>query len=142
MAKSLFLNFNGGSATMLRSHMPHRHNKQEEWTWQIQPEARAHVPLNLRGGLTRRSFVMATLAAGFALAMPPSRPNPHDRADGAAAGEIQITTSDGHVPAYRARPERGTALPVLFVVQEISESTNISKTYVAASRAGVSRHRP
>jgi carboxymethylenebutenolidase len=69
---------------------------------------------------TRRGFVMATLAAGFALAVRPvsAETITTDQA-GLTAGEIQIQTADGHIQAYRAKPEQGTALPVVLVVQEI-----------------------
>jgi len=70
--------------------------------------------------ITRRGFVMATLAAGFALAVRPiSAETLTTDQTGLTAGEIQIRTSGGYIPAYRARPERGTALPVVLVVQEI-----------------------
>jgi len=70
--------------------------------------------------ITRRGFVMATLAAGFALAVRPvSAETLTTDQTGLTAGEIQIRTSDGHIPAYRAKPERGIALPVVLVVQEI-----------------------
>ena len=70
--------------------------------------------------ITRRGFVMATLAAGFALAVRPvsAETITTDQA-GLTAGEIQIQTTDGYIPAYRARPEQGSALPVVLVVQEI-----------------------
>ena len=70
--------------------------------------------------ITRRGFVMATLAAGFVLAVRPvSAETLTTDETGLTAGEIQIQTTDGHIPAYRARPDRGTALPVVLVVQEI-----------------------
>ena len=70
--------------------------------------------------ITRRGFVMATLAAGFALAVRPiSAETLTTDQTGLTAGEIQIRTSNGHIPAYRAKPEKGTALPVVLVVQEI-----------------------
>lgn len=70
--------------------------------------------------ITRRGFVMATLAAGFALAVQPvSAETLTTDQTGLTAGEIQIQTTDGHIPAYRARPGQGTALPVVLVVQEI-----------------------
>ena len=70
--------------------------------------------------ITRRGFVMATLAAGFALAVRPvSAETLTTDQTGLSAGEIQIRTIDGHIPAYRAKPERGTALPIVLVVQEI-----------------------
>ena len=70
--------------------------------------------------MTRRGFVMATLATGFALAVRPVSADTitTDQA-GLAAGEVQIPTTDGRIPAYRARPEQGAGLPVVLVVQEI-----------------------
>ena len=72
------------------------------------------------GCLTRRGFVITTLTVGFALAVRPvsAETITTDQA-GLTVGEIQIQTSDGHIPAYRARPELGSALPVVLVVQEI-----------------------
>ena len=70
--------------------------------------------------ITRRGFVMATLAAGFALAVRPvSAETLTTDQTGLTAGEIQIQTTDGDIPAYRAKPEQGTSLPVVLVVQEI-----------------------
>jgi carboxymethylenebutenolidase len=70
--------------------------------------------------MTRRGFVMATLAAGFAVAVRPvSADTVTTDAAGLTAGEIQVPTPDGRLPAYRARPEHGTGLPVVLVVQEI-----------------------
>src|SRR5438093_653046 len=70
--------------------------------------------------ITRRGFVMATLTAGFALAVRPvSAETLTTDQTGLTAGEIQIRTTGGHIPAYRARPGQGTALPVVLVVQEI-----------------------
>lgn len=71
--------------------------------------------------MTRRSFVTATLAAGFALAVRPiAAATIATDGSGLTAGEIQIRAADGsHIPAYRAKPENGSALPVVLVVQEI-----------------------
>ncbi len=77
---------------------------------------------------TRREFVKATvktamqttLAAGFALAVQPvSAQTIHTDAKGLTAGEVQIPTSDGHIPGYSARPATGHSFPVVLVVQEI-----------------------
>jgi carboxymethylenebutenolidase len=70
--------------------------------------------------VTRRGFVMATLATGFAMAVRPVSADTvtTDQA-GLAAGEIRIPTPDGRLPAYRARPVQGARLPVVLVVQEI-----------------------
>jgi carboxymethylenebutenolidase len=70
--------------------------------------------------MTRRSFVTATLAAGFALAVRPiAAATITTDESGLTAGEIQIRAADGHIPAYRAKPENESALPVVLVVQEI-----------------------
>lgn len=75
--------------------------------------------------LTRREFVrdtlrVAGLAAGFALAVQPvSAQTIHTDTSGLTAGEVQIPTSDGHIPGYHAMPAKGKAFPVVLVVQEI-----------------------
>jgi carboxymethylenebutenolidase len=38
---------------------------------------------------------------------------------GLTTGEIRIRTADGHIPAYRAKPKKGSAFPLVLVVQEI-----------------------
>jgi carboxymethylenebutenolidase len=69
---------------------------------------------------TRRSFVMTSLAAGFALAVQPvtAETITTDTA-GLEAGEVKIPVKDGEMPAYRAMPKDGKSLPVILVVQEI-----------------------
>src|SRR5712692_9814670 len=70
--------------------------------------------------VTRRGFMMTTLAVGFALAVRPvSAETIVTDAEGLTAGEVKIPTSDGHMPAYRAMPSKGRSLPVVMVVQEI-----------------------
>jgi carboxymethylenebutenolidase len=70
--------------------------------------------------VTRRGFMMSTLAMGFALAV---RPVWAERivtdASGLMAGEVMIPTDDGDIPAYRAMPSQGRLFPVALVVQEI-----------------------
>src|SRR5438876_4845248 len=70
--------------------------------------------------VTRRGFIMTTLAVGFAL---PVRPVSAEAivtdAEGLTASEVKIPTSDGSLPAYRAMPSQGRAFPVVLVVQEI-----------------------
>jgi carboxymethylenebutenolidase len=69
--------------------------------------------------LTRRQAV-ATLAAGFALAVRPiSAETITTSAEGLRAGEIQIPTPDGEIPAYMAALNAGGPFPVVLVVQEI-----------------------
>src|SRR5213594_3875197 len=70
--------------------------------------------------VTRRGFMMTTLAAGFALAVRPvSAETIVTDAEGLTAGEVKIPTSDGSIPAYRAMPSQGRSFPVVVVVQEI-----------------------
>ena len=70
--------------------------------------------------VTRRGFVVTTLAVGFALAAQPlSAGTLVTESTGLKAGEIAIPTRDGRMPAYRAMPANGHAFPVVLVVQEI-----------------------
>ncbi len=73
-----------------------------------------------RENFTRREFVVTSLAAGFTLAVRPVHAGTITTdAAGLEAGEVKIPVSDGTLPAYRARPSSGRALPVVLVVQEI-----------------------
>lgn len=71
--------------------------------------------------LGRRGFLVTALGAGFALAVQPVRAQTAISTDtaGLVAGEIQVPTADGNMPAYRAQPATGTNFPTLLVVQEI-----------------------
>jgi carboxymethylenebutenolidase len=70
--------------------------------------------------VTRREFVVSTLAAGFALAVEPvSAATLTTSADGLTAGEVKIPVGGGVLPGYRAMPERSGPFPVVLVVQEI-----------------------
>ncbi len=59
-------------------------------------------------------------SVGFAPAAEP-RPDQAIRtaADGLCAGMVEIAVAGAAMPAYRARPEGGRALPVVLVIQEI-----------------------
>jgi len=73
-----------------------------------------------RAEVTRRGFMMTTLAVGFALAVRPvSAETIVTDAEGLMVGEVMIPTDDGQIPAYRAMPSQGRLLPVVVVVQEI-----------------------
>jgi len=73
-----------------------------------------------KAGFTRREFVVTTLATGFALAVQPiGAETINTDADGLEAGEVQIPTADGPMPAYRAMPDAGGPFPTVLVVQEI-----------------------
>lgn len=71
--------------------------------------------------LSRRSFLVTALGAGFALAVHPVMAQTAITTDseGLTAGEIQVPTPDGNMPAYRAQPALGNTFPVILVVQEI-----------------------
>jgi len=73
------------------------------------------------GPLSRRGFLVTALGAGFALAVQPVMAQTAITTDseGLTAGEIQVPTPDGNMPAYRAQPAQGSNFPVILVVQEI-----------------------
>ncbi|MEW6591472.1 MAG: hypothetical protein AB1418_10600, partial [Pseudomonadota bacterium] len=64
--------------------------------------------------LDRRGFLVTALGAGFALAVQPVAAQTAITTDasGLTAGEIQVPTADGKMPAYRAQPAQGTNFPV------------------------------
>ena len=70
--------------------------------------------------LSRREFVVTTLAAGFALAVQPvSAETITTNSEGLTAGEVKIPVPSGAMPAYRAKPAAGGPHPVVLVVHEI-----------------------
>jgi carboxymethylenebutenolidase len=70
--------------------------------------------------LTRRGFVVTSLAAGFAMAVQPvSAQTITTDTKGLEAGEVKVPVPDGQIPAYRAMPAEGGPFPVILVVQEI-----------------------
>ena len=70
--------------------------------------------------LSRRNFVVTSLAGGFALAVQPvSADTITTDAEGLTAGEVKIPVADGEIPAYRAMPAKGGSFPTVLVVQEI-----------------------
>jgi len=76
--------------------------------------------LEAKTALTRREFVVTTLATGYALAVQPvSAQTITTDTTGLVAGEVKIPVSGGEIPAYRAMPETGRSFPVVLVVQEI-----------------------
>jgi carboxymethylenebutenolidase len=73
-----------------------------------------------KSDLTRREFVVTSLATGFALAVQPvSADTITTDANGLVAGEVKIPVGDEQIPAYRAMPDKGGPFPVVLVVQEI-----------------------
>ena len=71
-------------------------------------------------GFSRRSFVMTSLASGFAVASHPVLAQAIvTDSTGLVAGEVSVPVADGKIPAYRAMPAKPGKYPVLLVVQEI-----------------------
>jgi carboxymethylenebutenolidase len=69
---------------------------------------------------SRRTFVVSSLAAGFALAVQPVTADTITTdTEGLIAGEVKVPVSDGEIPAYRAMPAKGGSFPTVLVVQEI-----------------------
>jgi carboxymethylenebutenolidase len=72
--------------------------------------------------VSRRGFIVSSLAAGFALAVQPVAAQTviTTDAEGLEAGEVKIPVRGGvEMPAYRAMPAKGKNFPVALVVQEI-----------------------
>src|SRR4029453_3810844 len=71
--------------------------------------------------LTRREFVVTSLAAGFAAPVLPVSAQTVVTTDsqGLVAGEVKIPAAGGEMPAYRAMPATGSAFPMVLVVHEI-----------------------
>jgi carboxymethylenebutenolidase len=80
--------------------------------------------LSLMPDLSRREFVVTSLAAGFAMAVRPVSADTITTDDkGLEAGEVKIPVKyedkEGEMPAYRAMPAKGGPFPVVLVVEEI-----------------------
>src|SRR5919202_5317474 len=71
--------------------------------------------------VSRRGFIISSLAAGFALAVQPIAAQTVITTDaqGLEAGDVKIPVRDGEMPGYRAMPAKGKSFPVAVVVQEI-----------------------
>lgn len=70
--------------------------------------------------MARRGFLSASVASGFALAVQPvSAETIITDSTGLTVGLVEVSTSEGKLPAYRARPAASAAAPVVLVVQEI-----------------------
>lgn len=82
------------------------------------PEFDSLVPAQ---SFDRRSFIVTTLGAGFALATQPVMAQTAIKTDetGIVAGEIKVPVKDGEMAAYRAVPGRLEKPPVVLVVSEI-----------------------
>lgn len=73
-----------------------------------------------RRTITRRSFLVSSVAAGFALAVRPiCATTIHTDTQQLVAGPVSIPTTDGQIPGYRAMPAGVGDFPVILVVHEI-----------------------
>jgi carboxymethylenebutenolidase len=83
----------------------------------LHPQLQSLLP---KAELTRRGFVVTSLASGFALAAGPVQASViRTDAKGLVAGAVTIPTSDGQIPGYRAMPAAGGPFATVLVVQEI-----------------------
>ncbi|MBL8421509.1 MAG: dienelactone hydrolase family protein [Dechloromonas sp.] len=82
------------------------------------PEFESLVPAQ---SFTRRSFLVTSVGAGFALSMQPVMAQTVVKTDseGLLAGEVKIPVKDGEMVAYRATPAGRKKPPVVLVVSEI-----------------------
>ena len=70
--------------------------------------------------VSRRDFVVTSLAVGFALSVQPvSADTITTDTKGLEAGEVKIPVADGTIPAYQARPTGAGPFPTVLVIQEI-----------------------
>jgi carboxymethylenebutenolidase len=84
---------------------------------QLHPQLQSLLP---KSELTRRGFVVTSLATGFALAAGPVQASViRTDAKGLVAGEVKIPTSDGQIPGYRAMPAKGGPFATVLVVHEV-----------------------
>ncbi len=78
--------------------------------------------LSLLPPVTRRKFVITSLAAGFAMAVQPVSAETittDSQGPGRRRSQDSRQGQDGEMPAYRAMPEKGGPFPVVLVVEEI-----------------------
>jgi carboxymethylenebutenolidase len=70
--------------------------------------------------LNRRAFAVTSLATGFALSVQPiSAAAITTDAKGLETAEVKIPVADGEMPAFMARPAKGTKLKTVIVIHEI-----------------------
>jgi carboxymethylenebutenolidase len=70
--------------------------------------------------IDRRTFAVTSLGAGFALSVQPiSAAAITTDAKGLETGEVKIPVADGEMPAFVARPAKGTKLKTVIVIHEI-----------------------
>ena len=72
-------------------------------------------------GFDRRSFLVTSLGAGFALAVQPVMAQTAIKTDdaGLVAGPVKVPVQGGEMVAYRALPQGASKPPIILVVSEI-----------------------
>src|SRR5579864_705355 len=80
----------------------------------------SHIGRLVRPDLSRRNFVVTSLATGFALAVQPvSAQTITTDSGGLNVKEIKIPTAGGTMPAYLAMPGSGAPFATVIVIHEI-----------------------
>ncbi|MGA3002767.1 MAG: dienelactone hydrolase family protein [Acetobacteraceae bacterium] len=70
--------------------------------------------------LARRGMMMTSLISGFTLAVDRVEAQTITTdSNGLDAGDTKIPTANGELPAYYARPAKGTHFPIVIVIEEI-----------------------
>lgn len=86
----------------------------------VVPEITYDETSRLRANLSRREFVVASLATGFAFSvLPVSAETITTDSNGLVAGEVKILVPGGEIPGYRAMPASGGPFATILVVHEI-----------------------
>ncbi len=71
--------------------------------------------------LGRRAMVRSGVVTGLALAAAGAEAQAiHTDSSGVVAGDIQVATEAGNIPAYFARPDKDGSFPVILVIEAIS----------------------
>ena len=100
-------------------------------TYYLQAEFESLVPPPLP--VDRRGFLVTALGAGFALAAQPVMAQTAITTDGEGltAGEIQVPTADGGMPAYRAHPAHVAKLGYQAIAPELYARQGDPRQYTA-----------
>ena len=70
--------------------------------------------------ISRRAFMVTSLATGFALAVRPvSAQTITTDSNGLTVGEVKVPVADGEIPGYRAMPASGGPFPTILVIHEV-----------------------
>ena len=92
--------------------------------------------------LARRGFMMTSLISGLTMATTTVEAQAiHTDTEGLVAGEVQIPVSDGHLPAYAARPDGAGPFATILVIEEVFGVTDyiqdVCRRFAKAGYLGV-----